>query len=88
MLDKSLKKNSRALQMSYLEEVLHTLRIVTVALSADSLHFFDLTSFTGSLDVFEVNLWILAEVHNGAQEVEQTCRANYHILCLTSDSFP
>lgn len=72
----SLRRNSRALQVSYLEEVLHTLRIVTVALSTDSLHFFDLTSFTGSLDVFEVNLWILTEVHNGAQEVEQTCRVN------------
>lgn len=59
--------------MSYLEKVLHTFRIVTVALSADSLNFLDLTSFAGSLDVFKMNLWILTEVYNGAQEVEQTC---------------
>ena len=55
-----------------LEEVLHTLRIVAVTLSADSLHLFDLARLAGSLDIFEVNLGVLAEVHNGTQEVEQT----------------
>ena len=58
------------LTASYLEEVLHTLRIVTVALSADSLHLLDLACFAGCLDILEVDLWILAEVHNGTQEVE------------------
>lgn len=56
----------------YLQEVLDPLRVVAVALSADPLHFFDLASLTGSLNVFEVDLWILAEIHNGAQEIEQT----------------
>lgn len=57
--------------MSHLEEVLHTFRVVAVALPADSLYLFDLTCLAGSLDVFEVDFWILAEVYNGAQEVEQ-----------------
>lgn len=58
--------------MSHLEEVLHTFWVVAVALPADSLHLFDLTCLAGSLDVFEVDFWILAEVYNGAQEVEQS----------------
>lgn len=58
--------------VSNLEEVLHTFRVVAVTLSADSLHLFDLACFAGGLDIFEVDLWILAEVHNGTQEVEQT----------------
>lgn len=62
----------RHLFVSDLEEVLHAFGIVAVALSADSLHLFDLARFAGGLDVFEVDLWILAEVHNGPQEVKQT----------------
>lgn len=54
----------------YLEEVLDALRVVAVALSADPLHLFDLARLAGSLDVFEVDLGVLAEVHNRAQEVE------------------
>ena len=60
--------------ISDLEEVLHTFRVIAVTLSADPLHLFDLACLAGSLDIFEVNLWILAEVHNGTQEVEQTCK--------------
>lgn len=56
----------------YLEEVLDTLRIVAVALSADPFHLFDLARLAGSLDVFEVNFRILTEVYNRAQEIEQT----------------
>lgn len=56
----------------YLEEVLDTLRIVAVALSADPFHLFDLARLAGSLDVFEVNFGILTEVYNRAQEIEQT----------------
>lgn len=55
-----------------LEEVLHTLRVVAVTLSADSFHLFDLPCLAGSLNVLEVNLWVLAEVDNGTQEVEQS----------------
>lgn len=46
--------------------------VVAVTLSTDSLHLFDLTCLTGSLNVFEVNFRVLAEVHNRAQKVEQT----------------
>lgn len=56
---------------SDLEKVLHAFRVVAVALSADPLHLLDLACFTGSLDVLEVDLWILAEVDNRAQKVEQ-----------------
>lgn len=56
----------------YLEEVLDALRVVAVALSADPLHLFDLARLAGSLDVFEVDLRVLAEVHDRAQEVKQT----------------
>ncbi len=55
----------------YLEEVFNPLRVVAVALSTDSLHFFDLTRFTGSLDVLEVNVRLLAEIHNRPKEVKQ-----------------
>lgn len=58
--------------VSDLEEVLHTFRVVAVTLSADSLDLFDLACLAGGLDIFEVDLWILAKVHNGTQEVEQT----------------
>lgn len=55
----------------HLEEVLHPLWVVAVALPADSLHFLDLTRFTRRLDVLEVNVGLLAEIDDGAQEVEQ-----------------
>ena len=46
------------------EEVLNSLWIVAVvALSADPLHLFDLISLAGRLDVFEVNIGVLAEVY-------------------------
>lgn len=62
--------------VSYLKKILHTLSIIAVALSADSLHLFDLSSFTGCLDVLEMDLWILTEVHNGAKEIEKTCKTH------------
>lgn len=58
--------------ISDLQEVLHTFRVIAVTLPADSLHLFDLACLAGGLDIFEVDLWILAEVHNRTQEVEQT----------------
>lgn len=54
----------------YLEEVFHSLWVIAVTFPANSLHLLDLTCLAGSLDVFEVNICILTEVHNGAQEVE------------------
>lgn len=55
-----------------LQEVLHSLWIITVTLSANSLHFFNLARLTSSLDVFEMDILILTEVHNGTQEVKQS----------------
>lgn len=57
---------------SDLEEVLHTFRVVAVTFSTDPLHLFDLACLAGGLDIFEMHLWILAEVHNRTQEIEQT----------------
>ena len=57
----------------YLEEIFDSLWVIAVALTADALHLFDLAGLAGSLDVLEVDLRVLAEVNNGAQEVEQTC---------------
>lgn len=56
----------------YLEEVFNPLWVVAVALSTDSLHFFDLACFAGSLDVLKVNVRLLAEIHNRPKEVKQT----------------
>lgn len=64
-----MTENNR--QHSDLEEVLNPLGVVAVALSADSLHLFDLTRFTGCLDVLEVDIGLLAEIHNRPQEVKQ-----------------
>lgn len=58
--------------LQYLEEVLDSFGVVAVALSADPLHLFDLSRLAGSLDVLEVDLWVLAEINDGTQEVEQT----------------
>lgn len=59
-------------EVLYLKEVLDTLWVVAVALSTDPFNLFDLARLAGSLNVFEMNVGILAEVHNGAQEVKQT----------------
>ena len=59
-----------------LEEVLDTLGVVAVALAADALHLLDLARLAGRLDVLEVDLGVLAEVHDGAQEIEQACGAS------------
>lgn len=72
---------------SYLEEVLHTFRIIAIAFSADSLHLFDLACFAGSLNIFEVDFRILAEVHDGTQEIEQTCKVKNSITTSTKTSY-
>ncbi len=55
---------------AHLEEVLDSLRVVTVALSANPLNLLDLTSLTSGLDVLEVNIGILTKVHDRSQKVE------------------
>lgn len=57
-------------QFGLLQEVLDTLWVIAVALTTNSLHFLDLSRFTGSLDVLEMYIWILTEVNNRSQEVE------------------
>lgn len=59
-----IKEFLKSTDSLYLEEVFNPVWVITVALSTDSLHFFDLTCFTGSLDVLEVNIRLLAEIHN------------------------
>ena len=63
---------------AYLEEVLDALGVVAVALATDPLHLLDLARLSGRLDVLEVDLWVLAEVHDGAQEVEQPWSTHTH----------
>lgn len=65
--------------MPDLEEVLDALWVITVALSADSLHLFDLTRLASSLNVFEVDFWVLAEVYDGSQKVKQSYRKNVDV---------
>lgn len=57
-------------QFGLLQEVLDTFWVVAVALTANSLHFLDLSCFTSGLDVLEVYIRILTEVNNRSQEVE------------------
>lgn len=66
------EKKEKSNKPTNLEEVLDTLGVVAVALTTDALHFLDLSSLAGSLNVLEMHILLLAEVHNGAQEVEQT----------------
>lgn len=59
-------------EFGLLEEVLDFLRVVMVALSADALDLPDLPSASGSLNVLEVHLGILADVHNRSKVVVET----------------
>ena len=56
----------------YLKKVLDALRVVAAAFAADAFHFLHLTRLARRLNVLEVHLRILAEVHDRTQEVEQT----------------
>lgn len=70
----TVERSFSLLGVPYLQEILHPLRIIAVALPTDPFHLLDLASLASRLDVLKMNFWILAEVHNGAQEVEQTCK--------------
>lgn len=59
-------------QESYLEKILHSFRVIAVTFTADPFHLFNLTRLAGCLDIFEVDIWILAEVHNRTQEIKQS----------------
>lgn len=54
------------------EEVFDFLRVVEVALAAETLHFADLASTGCGLDIFEVDLGVLAQVHDRTKEVVQS----------------
>lgn len=58
----------------HLEEVLDPLWVVAVALPADPLHLLDLARLAGSLDVLEVDIWVLTEVNHTTKEEVQACR--------------
>lgn len=62
------------LNTTYLEKVLDALRIVAVAFSADSFHFFDLSSLASRLNVFKVHIWVLTKVNNGPQKIKETLK--------------
>jgi len=47
------------------------IRVVAIAFPANPLDLLYLTSLAGGLDVFEVDVRLLAEVYDGAEEVEQ-----------------
>ena len=47
-----------------LEEVLDTLRVIAAALTTDPLHLLHLSGLARRLDVLEVHLGVLAEVHD------------------------
>ena len=57
------------LKFGLLEEVLHFLRVVVVALSADTFDLSDLVRAGGRLDVLEVDLGVLAKVDNRSKIV-------------------
>ena len=59
-------------QLSLLQEVLDLLRVVEIALSADTFDFTDLSSARSGLNVLEVNLRILADVDDGTKVVIKT----------------
>jgi len=62
-------------QFGLLEEVLHTLRVVAVTLTANSLDFLDLSGLAGGFNVFEVDFWVLTKVNNRAKEVKKSLEA-------------
>lgn len=68
-------------QLGLLQEVLHALWIVHGALATDALHLLDLPRLHRRLDVLVVHLAVLAEVHNGPQEVEQACAPTHMSPC-------
>ena len=59
-------------QFGFFQEILHALGIVAVRFSADAFDLFDLTCFTGCLNVFEVHILLLTEVNDGAKKIEET----------------
>jgi hypothetical protein len=59
-------------ELGLLEEVLDFLRVVEVALPADTLDLADLTGAGRGLDVLEVDLRVLAEVDDRAKVVVET----------------
>ena len=58
--------------LHFLEEVLDFLGVIEVTLPADALDFSNLTSSSCSLDIFKMDLWILAQVDDGTQVVVET----------------
>ena len=56
----------------FFKEIFNTFGVVAVGFTANSLHLFNLTGFTCGLDIFEVNLGLLAEIDDATQEVKKS----------------
>jgi hypothetical protein len=56
-------------EFHFLEEVLDFLGVIEVTLPENALDFSDLTSSSCSLDIFEMDLWIFAQVDDRTQVV-------------------
>ena len=65
-------KGKLILKFCLLQEILDLLRVIVIALSTDTLDFTNLASPSGSLDVFEVDFGIFAEVNNRSEVVVET----------------
>ena len=61
------------LEFGLFEEILDFLRVVIVALSANTLDLTDLISARGCLDVLEVDFGVLAEIDDRTEIVIETC---------------
>jgi hypothetical protein len=57
---------------NHFQVVLDTFRTVAIGLATNPFDLFDLVGFAGGLNVFEVNFSVLAEIDDGAKEVEKT----------------
>ena len=70
--DRIFSNNFAERRPTNLEEVLDSFRVVAAALATDAFDLLDLSRLTRRLNVLEVDVRVLAEVDDRAQEVEQT----------------
>jgi hypothetical protein len=59
-------------ELRLLEEILDFLGVIKVALPANALDFSNLTCPSGGLNIFEMDLWILAQVDDRTEVVIET----------------
>jgi len=66
-------KRKLVLEFSLLEEVLDLLRVVVVALSANTFDFSNLVGACGCLNILEVDFGVLAKVDDRSEIIVETC---------------